>query len=84
MVEIFTNQMAWHIIGVHHELGGKKVLGYWENGLREGKWRIWYESGQLSLEENYKEGEYHGTRKLWYSDGTLEEKSIYRDGIEVE
>lgn len=41
------------------------------DGEFHGPYKKWYESGQLMLEQNYKNGAEHGEQKSWWPNGLL-------------
>ena len=63
------------------------------NGLRNGLWAEWYESGEKLMEANWNEGKKFGPTTWWYENGQkwkeihydengkLVEKRYYSDGI---
>ena len=40
-----------------HENGVKKLEGFWINGLKDGQWKYWYDSGKILKEEMHENGE---------------------------
>jgi antitoxin component YwqK of YwqJK toxin-antitoxin module len=57
-------------------LGGKK---YWELDLREGKrarLRLWYENGQIKLEESYRDGLRDGPYMTFYQNSVKRREGI--------
>ena len=50
------------------------VLGFWENGKKEGPWRSWYRSGILKDSLNFKAGEPFGEQFHYDSTGRLYKK----------
>jgi antitoxin component YwqK of YwqJK toxin-antitoxin module len=47
---------------------------------KNGLWKSYYESGQISSEFRYKNGKLHGTRKMWHKNGQLKKESIFKNG----
>ena len=45
-----------------HFTGPKSMVGFFKNGLRDGKWSYWHGNGQLRLEGDYEKG---FTTKRW-------------------
>ena len=54
--------------------------GYFLNGLRDGKWTWWYESGQKWTEINYINGSLEGKFIWWYKNGQTAEEKEYING----
>jgi len=52
------------------------VLGFWENGKKEGAWRSWYRSGVLKDSLNFKGGELSGEQFHYDSTGKLYKKEM--------
>ncbi|MCL2207874.1 MAG: hypothetical protein FWB90_07260 [Fibromonadales bacterium] len=50
------------------------VLGFWENGKKEGAWRSWYRSGILKDSLNFRDGELAGEQFHYDSTGRLYKK----------
>jgi len=50
------------------------------NGKLHGKYREWYEDGNLYTESNYVDGERHGLYREFYRDGNLYAECNYIDG----
>lgn len=53
--------------------------GQFENGLKDGLWKTWYENGNLQSVENWKKGLRHGGCLLYDVNGTLLEKGNYKN-----
>ena len=45
-----------------------------------GEFKVWYENGQLSFEDYYKDGKLDGESKSWYENGQLRYQQFYKDG----
>ncbi|MCP4613076.1 MAG: hypothetical protein GY845_30655 [Planctomycetes bacterium] len=56
--------------------------GYHLNGDRHGRWVFYYEDGDISAENNYKEGKLDGTKTVYYSNppNTVNCRAEYKDG----
>jgi antitoxin component YwqK of YwqJK toxin-antitoxin module len=51
------------------------------NGKEEdGLYKSYHENGQLSSEENFKDGEYHGVQKFFDENGYLDWTTNYKNG----
>ena len=57
--------------------------GAMENGIREGNWLFYYESGQLLLKAHYINGSKSGEEITYYENGALLSKGEYLDGKRV-
>ena len=50
-------------------------------GIRQGKWKVYYESGKLHYKGNYKDGKQNGEWLRYFGgNGQLKEKGNYKDG----
>ena len=54
------------------------------NGKEQGIVRVWFPSGQLSIEISYVNGKKDGVQSAWYESGELSEKTCYSDDDEVD
>lgn len=78
----YTGQLLHGEFTVQH-IKSKALVskGYFEKGLKSGKWTTWYPDGQVreiyQWEEGVQEGEYY----LYAGDGTLVESGTYEKGI---
>jgi antitoxin component YwqK of YwqJK toxin-antitoxin module len=52
----------------------------YNESIRHGVARWWYQNGQLNLETLYHEGLKHGVEKWWYDNGQIECEHIYHEG----
>ena len=52
-----------------------------KNGVKDGKWLIYWGNGQLYLKKHYKDGKINGLFEVYYYGGQLKEKRTYKDGI---
>ena len=61
----------------------KKVyIGNLLNGKEDGLWTKWYDNGQKSNEETYKDGKLDGLWTIWYENGQKKYQGTYKDGKE--
>ncbi|MFC2105013.1 toxin-antitoxin system YwqK family antitoxin [Bacteroidota bacterium] len=58
--------------------------GEFENGLKEGKWKTWYVTGELKSAENFKSGLKHDLQSYYSENGELVKELKYKNGEEVE
>ena len=49
-------------------------------GIRQGKWKVYYESGKLHYKGNYKDGKQNGEFLQYFYDGKLQLKKNYKKG----
>ena len=55
------------------------------NGMREGLWESYFDSGQLKSKGTYKNGKQEGLWTYWYQEGSLDTdlSGIYKDGEKI-
>ena len=63
--------------------GNKLEQRSYKNGQQDGKWFIWFETGQKASEGNYKDGKRDGRFTSWNSDGQISFEGSYKDNKEV-
>jgi antitoxin component YwqK of YwqJK toxin-antitoxin module len=54
-----------------------------KNGIREGNWLFYYDSGQLLLKGYYINGKKNGEEITYYENGTILSKGEYKDDKRV-
>lgn len=54
---------------LYHANGQLKEQRHFVNGLPEGAWLKWYESGQKEYEGAWQKGKRHGKESAWYANG---------------
>ncbi len=59
------------------------VQGNFNHGLKTGKWKRWYVSGELKKTENYEKGLLNGEKKSFSESGELLETVYYKNGTIV-
>ncbi len=59
------------------------IQGNFENGLKIGKWKYWYVSGELKQTEPWDKGVLNGEKKLYSESGNIIETVYYKNGSEV-
>jgi len=52
----------------------------YQNGIKKGLCKAYYENNQLTYEVAYKKGKRNGFYKEWYQDGKLKQEGIYEEG----
>ncbi len=62
---------------VFHFTGSQSMIGTFEDGLREGTWTYWYESGQKRLEGIYHKGQKDSLWVYWYDNGIKATEYFY-------
>ena len=60
---------------------GEKISGKIQNGKKDGRWVLYYNSGQLNSDGNYKDGMKDGKSTEWYSNGQIKSEENYKDGM---
>lgn len=58
--------------------------GEFKHGLKNGKWKFWYTSGELKVVENWKNGLQHDIQKYYSENGIIVKEIKYKNGVEVE
>jgi antitoxin component YwqK of YwqJK toxin-antitoxin module len=66
--------MSWFPNGKIKEEGGLS------DGKRNGKWRFYYESGNVFEEMSYRNGRPDGKKTTWYEHGVIMTKGEFKDG----
>ena len=61
------------VFDLNKRTGKKTLQGQYKNGLKTGKWTIWYRDEHKLYEKTYKDGKMI-SEKYWNEDGNLEEK----------
>ena len=54
-----------------------QMEGYNKEDKKNGKWKLYYENGQIKAEENYIKGVQEGRYRIWYENGQLESEGNY-------
>ena len=58
--------------------------GEFKHGLKNGKWKTWYTSGELKEVENWKNGLKHDVQKYYSERGDIVKEIKYKNGVEIE
>ena len=69
-----------------YENGNIKIISYYQKTggkLELVKKETYYESGQISREGNFKDGEEDGKWTWYYEDGSIARVEGYKDGVRV-
>ena len=68
-------------VGIANHKG--KIIGvyFYKNGKQNGKSYVYYDNGQVYLENEIKNEKYEGEGKSYYDDGQLQSARIYKDDI---
>jgi uncharacterized protein len=72
----------WHGIGVRFWTNGRRSEGDYREGRREGRHRLFSESGRLERESTYLDGMLDGTETSYYPDGTVRLEMNFTRGQE--
>lgn len=54
--------------------------GTFEYGLLDGKWKYWYQNGNLKSVQTYQNGILHGEQMIYDNEGTLVTYNNFKDG----
>ncbi|NND76693.1 MAG: hypothetical protein HKN39_00730 [Flavobacteriales bacterium] len=69
------------VSGTLFDFGTKKAEGLVDkNGTYQGEWKLFYPTGELRAEGDYKDGKKVKDWKYYHKDGTLEQKGKYTKG----
>ena len=60
------------------------TTGEFKHGLKNGKWKTWYISGELKEVENWKNGLKHDIQKYYSESGDVVKEVKYKNGEETE
>lgn len=60
------------------------MQGEFRNGLKTGKWKRWYKTGELKSVEIYKEGRKHDIQRYYKPNGEIEKEVEYKKGEKVD
>lgn len=63
------------------EINDFKAEGEYISGLRNGKWKYFYDNGTVLFEGNYIQGNAEGKHRYYYPDGSLKEEQFYTSGL---
>jgi antitoxin component YwqK of YwqJK toxin-antitoxin module len=63
-----------------YQNGAVKEIGFFKNGIPEGKWLGFAENGQKTAELNYKNGKRHGEYRSWDLYANTYTEMNYADG----
>lgn len=66
------------------DTGSLSQVSEFENGLRSGKFIVYYQNGQIELKANCVKDKYHGTVEVFDESGELELREHYENGELVE
>ncbi len=64
----------------YYSNGKEKMKGEIKDGLREGLWQAWYETGILWSEAEYVKGINHGKSVTYFENGKIRYEGIYSNG----
>ena len=57
-----------------------KKKGNFEDGLKDGKYILYFKNGQINLKANLKDGEFDGWATWYFENGEIQHVSNYKDG----
>lgn len=81
--EFVEGDMNKGIAKCYHKNKNVKASVEVSNGLLNGKYEEFYESGKLKKSYNHKDGNIHGISKMYYKNGVLCEEGKYDNGYAV-
>ncbi|MGY5356004.1 toxin-antitoxin system YwqK family antitoxin [Wenyingzhuangia sp. IMCC45467] len=58
-----------------------KYLVTYQNGLKNGLCKKWYDNGVLNYETSYVKGRKQGLTKIWFKNGQLQSEATYYKGV---
>lgn len=65
----------------YHENGVRRLVGYYKDGERHGKWNSWHENEQLWSVARYSNGQLEGKQTVYYPSGQKHYEGTFRKGI---
>ena len=66
-----------------HENGETSAVGPARDGIREGVWEFFFDTGRIRKRVTYRGGEPHGPCTLWHPQGGLRSRGNYANGERV-
>lgn len=63
-----------------YENGKKEMVAHYRNGKKHGRFKYWFDTGQIKQKSCYKNDQLQGKYTTWYKNGNLNEKKNYSDG----
>jgi antitoxin component YwqK of YwqJK toxin-antitoxin module len=67
----------------YYNNGKEKMKGVIKDGLREGLWQAWYETGVLWSEADYVKGVNHGKSITYFENGKIRYEGTYNNGKKI-
>lgn len=67
---------------VRYTDGAEAAQGEYREGMKEGQWRFWHETSQISGEGVFHSGKPEGLWITWHLNGQRESKGHYRAGLQ--
>lgn len=74
-----TNGTA--VVKTFYPDGAKAMEFTWSGNLYEGSQKLYYSTGKLAEDRNFKKGMYHGAYSRWNEDGSKLEEAFYKDDM---
>lgn len=68
---------------VYYADGKLQSEGSFQNGKRNGLWRVWYQNGNLWSEGEFLEGKAEGFRKVYYENGRMRYSGQYKNDVKT-
>jgi len=68
----------------YYKNGCAKTTGYYNNGLKEGKWLFYYDNCNKERSLVYNKGKINGLDSIWYKNGILKEVFDYQNAMLID
>ena len=81
LIKTMEEHGGYHMLGIDNYPNGRvmRVVPYNQQGLHDGEFRQYYESGQLAQKGSYKNGLGQGEYIWYYEEGSIKQKAFYKD-----
>lgn len=81
LIKTMEEHGGYHMLGIDNYPNGRvmRVVPYNQQGIYDGEFRQYYESGQLAQKGSYKNGLGQGEYIWYYEEGSIKQKAFYKD-----
>ena len=81
LIKTMEEHGGYHMLGIDNYPNGRvmRVVPYNQQGIYDGEFRQYYESGQLAQKGSYKNGLGQGEYIWYYEEGSIRQKAFYKD-----
>ena len=81
LIKTMEEHGGYHMLGIDTYPNGRvmRVVPYNQQGIYDGRFRQYYESGQLAQKGYYKNGLGQGEYIWYYEEGSIKQKAFYKD-----